>query len=214
MNFKHLTLANQVTILRILLIFPFVICLLQTNHPYYGNAFRGGAITIFVVMALSDALDGYLARVKNQVSALGAFLDPMADKLMITCASVILCVPQTAIEGFRLPLAVVVFIVGKDLLLLLGFTMTYFLIVQIHIHPIWAGKVSTFLQIVMVSSILVGPEMAEWISFWPFLTSIVWWSTGFCAILATFVYIYRGIRYIEHFDDMQNNDKIVFESPK
>lgn len=195
----YLTLANQVTLLRILLIIPFVICLLQTNHPEYGNWFRGGAIVIFLMMAVSDAVDGYLARVKKQVSALGAFLDPMADKLMITCASVILCVPQTAIEGFRLPLTVVVLIIGKDLLLLLGFSVTYFLTVQVHIHPVWAGKASTFLQIIMVSSILIGPEAAAWIHFWPLVTAILWWSTGFCAILATFVYIYRGIRYIEAF---------------
>jgi len=210
----YLTMANQITILRVLLIFPFVICLLQTNHLEYGNWFRGGAIVIFLIMAASDALDGYLARVKKQVSALGTFLDPMADKLMITCASVILCVPQTAIQGFHLPLTVVVLIIGKDLLLLLGFAITYFLTVQIHIHPVWAGKASTFLQIVMVSSILVGPEMAAWISFWPVFTEVIWWATGFCAVLATFVYIYRGIRYIEDFHNIQNKDITVLDSPE
>jgi len=210
----YLTLANQITILRLLLIFPFVICLLQTNHPDYGNWFRVGAIVIFLVMAVSDAVDGYLARVKKQVSALGTFLDPVADKLMITCASVILCVPQTAIEGFQLPLAVVGVIVGKDLLLLLGFAVTYFLTVQVHIRPVWAGKASTFLQIVMVSSILIGPEAAVWIRFWPLVTAIIWWATGFCAVLATFVYIYRGIRYIEDFHNTQNNDKSVLDSPE
>jgi CDP-diacylglycerol--glycerol-3-phosphate 3-phosphatidyltransferase len=210
----YLTVANQITLLRVLLIFPFVICLLQTNHPDYGNGFRGGAIVIFLIMAVSDAVDGYLARVKKQVSALGAFLDPMADKLMITCASVILCVPQTAIEGFQLPLAVVVLIVGKDLLLLLGFSVTYLLTVQIHIRPVWAGKASTFLQILMVASILVGPEAAARIRFWPLVTAIIWWATGFCAVLATVVYICRGIRYIEAFHDTQNKDKQLSDSPE
>lgn len=214
MNFMYLSLASYVTIFRILLIFPFVICLLQTNHPDYGNGFRGGAIVIFLVMAVSDAVDGYLARVKKQVSALGTFLDPVADKLMITCASVILCVPQTAIEGFHLPLAVVVLIVGKDVLLLLGFLVTYLLTVQVHIRPVWAGKASTFLQIVMVSSILIGPEMAGWIHFWPLVTAITWWTTGVCAILATFVYIYRGIRYIEEFHNTQNKDELMLDSPE
>jgi phosphatidylglycerophosphate synthase len=65
----YLTPANQITILRVLLIFPFVICLLQTNHPDYGNGFRVGAIVIFLIMAASDALDGYLARARKQVSA-------------------------------------------------------------------------------------------------------------------------------------------------
>ena len=198
------TLANQITILRILLILPFVICLLNTGRPDDGDWIRGAAIVIFIIMAISDALDGYLARVKKQVSALGTFLDPMADKLMITCASIILAAPQTAIDGFRLPLTVVVLIIGKDLLLLLGFAITYFMTVQVHIRPVWAGKASTFLQIMMVSSILIGPEMTSWVNFWPILTAVIWWATGLCAVIATFVYIYRGIRYIEEFHDNQN----------
>jgi cardiolipin synthase len=185
-----LTLANQITILRILLIFPFVICLLKTDHPQYGNWIRGGAILIFVVMAISDALDGYLARRKKQVTALGAFLDPMADKLMITCASVILCSPQTAIEGFQLPLTVVVLIIGKDLLLLLGFVITYLLTVRIHIRPVWVGKASTFLQIIMVSSILIGPEMAYWIHFWPAMTAFFWWAAGAETVWHTLIFVF------------------------
>ncbi|RKY14217.1 MAG: hypothetical protein DRP52_00670 [Planctomycetota bacterium] len=203
-----LTLANQITLLRILLISPFVLCLLKTGHPNYGHWIRGGAVLIFVVMAISDAMDGYLARKQKQVTALGAFLDPMADKLMITCASVILCSPQTAIEGFVLPLTVVVLIIGKDILLLLGFIITFLLTGQIHIRPVWAGKASTFLQIIMVFSILVGPETARWVALWPAITAAICWATGFCAMAATFVYIYRGIRYIEEFG---NTEKITPE---
>jgi len=196
-----LTLANQITIGRILLIFPFVICLLKTGHPAYGQWARGGAVLIFVVMAISDALDGYLARVYKQVTALGAFLDPLADKLMITCASIILCAPQTGIEGFRLPMTVVVLIIGKDIILLLGFVVTYFLTGCVHICPVWAGKASTFFQVVMVFSILIAPELVQWFPLWSLVVRFLWWSTAFCAGLATTIYIYRGIRYIEQFDN-------------
>ena len=200
LRLKFLTLANQITIIRILLIFPFVICLLKMSHMEYGNLMRISAVVIFLVMAVSDALDGYLARTHKQVTPLGAFLDPVADKLMITCASVILCVPETAVTGFRLPLTVVVLVIGKDILLLLGFIVTYLLTAQIHIRPVWAGKGSTFFQIVMVFSILIGPEMTHYIAIWPVLTRCFWWATAICAVVATFVYIYRGIRYIEEFD--------------
>jgi len=152
-------------------------------------------------MSASDALDGYLARVKKQATPLGAFLDPLADKLMITCACVILSLPQTAVEGFRLPLTVVVLIIGKDTLLLLGFVVTYFLTGGIHIKPIWAGKASTFFQICMVLSILIGPEVSDHFQLWAVLVSILWWLTGFWALIATFVYIWRGIRYIEWFEN-------------
>lgn len=195
----YLTLANQITILRILLIFPFVICLLNTGNPDYGYWIRWVGVLIFIIMAVSDALDGYLARKHKQVTALGAFLDPMADKLMITCASLILSVEHTAIEGFLVPLAVVVLIIGKDILLLLGFIITFLLTDQVHIRPVWAGKTSTFLQIIMVFSILIGPEATLWMGIWPSVVAVICWATGFCAMVATFVYIYHGIQYIEAF---------------
>jgi CDP-diacylglycerol--glycerol-3-phosphate 3-phosphatidyltransferase len=202
----YLTIANLITISRILLILPFVICLLKDNDTEQGTMFRWIGIGIFALIAASDALDGYLARIKKQVSPLGTFLDPLADKLMITITAVLLTLPQTAVTGFRLPFTVVVLILGKDVLLLLGFAVTYFMTESVHIKPVWAGKASTFFQIVMVSSILIGPEMSRWLIFWPIWTRIVWWITAILAITATFVYIYRGIRYIEEFDNPNNDN--------
>jgi len=197
-----LTLANMVTILRILLILPFVVCLLKQHDSQYGDVFRWAGLGILVIMAASDALDGYLARVKKQTTALGAFLDPLADKLMITSTSVILALPATDVEGFRLPLTVVVLIIGKDVLLLLGFAVTYFMTGSVHIKPVWAGKISTFFQICMVLGILIGPEFSAGIKLWPIFVRIIWWTTGFWALVATFVYIWRGIQYIEQFESV------------
>lgn len=204
-NLKFLTPANQITIVRILLIFPFVICLLQTGDEEVGHWMRLSAVLIFALMAASDAFDGYWARKNQQVSPLGAFLDPMADKLMITCACVILAAGQTAVKGFQLPLTVVVLIIGKDVLLLLGFVITYFLTGKTHIRPVWVGKASTFLQILMVFSVLIGPEMTNWIPFWPIIARCFWWLAAICAAMATFVYIYRGILYIEAFDSIKSD---------
>ena len=200
-----LTLANLVTIVRILLLLPLVLFLLQEGDPEYGDVFRWAALGVFLVMAASDALDGYLARVKKQTTALGTFLDPLADKLMITCTSIILAIPATAVEGFRLPLTVVVLIIGKDVLLLLGFAVTYFMTGSVHIKPVWAGKASTFFQICMVLGILIGPEVSAVWQTWTPLVRIIWWTTGFWALVATFVYIARGIRYIEQFESNPEN---------
>ena len=202
-----LTLANVVTILRILLVLPFVMCLIKEGDPAVAVPMRWAALGIFVVMAASDALDGYLARVKNQATALGAFLDPLADKLMITCASVILALPQTAVPGFRLPLTVVVLILGKDVLILLGFAVTYFMTGSAHIKPIWMGKASTALQICMVLSILVGPEVSAVAGWWPGLARGLWWLTGVWAMVVTVIYIWRGVRYIEDFEAAKDNVK-------
>ena len=113
----QLSRANQITILRIFLIAPFVIFMLKMGEPGHGDVVRYCALGVFVLMCVSDALDGYMARVKKQKTELGAFLDPMADKLLITCACILLASRQTAIDGFHLPPTVVVLIIGKDLLL-------------------------------------------------------------------------------------------------
>ena len=80
-----LTWANRITILRILLIVPFVSCMLKINDPAFGEqtrlTLRYIAVAIFMIMAISDCLDGFLARLNSQATKLGAFLDPTADKL-------------------------------------------------------------------------------------------------------------------------------------
>jgi cardiolipin synthase (CMP-forming) len=202
-----LTIANLITIARILLILPFTICLLKDNEPGRGDYFRWAAVGLFALIAVSDALDGYLARVRHQTTQLGAFLDPLADKLMITVTAILLALPQTAVTGFRLPFTVVVLILGKDILLMIGFAITYFITQSIHIKPVLAGKISTMFQIIMVSSILVGPEMSRWLAFWSIWTRIIWWTTAILAITATFVYIYRGIQYIETFHSKPADNK-------
>ena len=99
--------ANRITITRILLIVPFVICMLKINQPTLSDsgrdAMRYTAILIFLVMATSDALDGFLARKKGQITRLGSFLDPTADKLLMTCACLLLASKRAGVEGFQLP---------------------------------------------------------------------------------------------------------------
>jgi len=201
---KHpYTLANQITILRILFIFPFVICMLSVHNPRRGEMMRYIATLFFLVMSISDAVDGYLARMKKQTSRLGAFLDPLADKLLITCACILLSLKETSIEGYRLPGAVVVLIIGKDLLLALGFVISYLLTYQIRILPVFAGKIATFLQLAMVLCILISPEMESWIPHWRVWVRILWTLTAGSAIAAAIVYIWGGIRYIEQFEKME-----------
>ncbi|MBM4103513.1 MAG: CDP-alcohol phosphatidyltransferase family protein [Planctomycetes bacterium] len=200
----RLTAANQITLLRIILIIPFVLCMVEANHSSF---YRYAALGIFVVMAVSDAVDGYLARVKKQATRLGAFLDPMADKLLITCACILLASQRFAVPGFQLPLEVVILILGKDALLCLGFMTFYFLTDHVRIAPVWVGKLATFLQLVMVASILIAPEMTQWLSGWAIWVPICWWSAGVAAILAVTIYIHDGLRYISQFEQQQNRQE-------
>jgi cardiolipin synthase (CMP-forming) len=136
--------ANRITILRILLIAPFISCMLQINDlewsEHIRHLIRYSAVALFFLMAVSDFLDGYLARKNGQTTKLGAFLDPTADKLLITSASLLLAMRHTGVAGFILPPTVVVLIIGKDILILLGFLIIYFLTGKIRVVPVFAGK--------------------------------------------------------------------------
>ena len=81
---------NRISILRLLLVAPFVELLLNINDPSWRSWARYAALAIFVVMAVSDFLDGMLARKLNIRTRLGALLDPLADKVLIICSVVLL----------------------------------------------------------------------------------------------------------------------------
>ena len=193
--------ASRITILRVLLIIPFVSCMLKINDAaltdWMQDVMRYISTVIFFVMAGSDVLDGYLARRKGQATRLGSFLDPMADKLLMTCACLLLISERAGVVGFPLPPTVVVLIIGKDLFLLLGFLVVYFTTSQVRIIPVSIGKVATALQLSMVAGILLAPEFSGIIPGWIWFLRVLWWSAAGTAIFATLIYIRHGSRYIE-----------------
>jgi cardiolipin synthase len=205
-----LSWANRITILRIFLVIPFVSCMLKINDPDLSaslqRAMRYGAVVVYLIMAVSDSLDGYLARRKKQVTRLGAFLDPIADKLIITSACLLLASQRAAVDGFRLPPTVVVLIIGKDLFLLIGFAVLYLITGQIRIVPVLIGKAATALQLSMVAGILIAPEVSAFLGGWIWFLRVLWWSAAVSAILATVVYIRNGSRYIEEYEHSLNRN--------
>jgi len=205
-----LSWASRITILRILLIIPFVSFMLKINDPALSpgvqNAMRYVSIVIFLAMAVSDVIDGYLARRKKQITKLGAFLDPLADKLLMTCACLLLASQRGHVEGFLLPPTVVVLIIGKDLFLLIGFTIVYFITSRIHIVPVFIGKLATTLQLSMVAGILIAPEVSGVLPGWIWFLRFLWWSAAGTAILTTLIYIRNGSRYIEQYEQSLANN--------
>ncbi|HUU19371.1 MAG TPA: CDP-alcohol phosphatidyltransferase family protein [Sedimentisphaerales bacterium] len=206
-----LSWASRITILRILLIIPFVSFMLKINDPALStlaqNAMRYVSIAIFLVMAVSDGIDGYLARRKKQITKLGAFLDPIADKLLMTCACLLLASQRGHVEDFLLPPTVVVLIIGKDLFLLIGFTIVYFITSRIHIVPVFIGKLATTLQLSMVAGILIAPEVSGVLPGWIWFLRFLWWSAAGTAIITTLIYIRNGSRYIEKYEQRLVNNR-------
>ncbi len=141
MNGRILTVPNQLTFLRLAFL-PFFIIAIK-----YGN-FRV-AIAIFVLAGLSDGLDGVLARGLNQRSPLGAYLDPIADKLLLSSSYVAL-----ALKG-RIGWWLAILVLGRDLLLLVACVT---IIVAMGYRPfppsIW-GKLTTLFELTLVFLVLV-----------------------------------------------------------
>jgi cardiolipin synthase len=205
-----LSWASRITILRILLIIPFVSFMLKINDPALSpgvqNAMRYVSIIIFLAMAVSDGIDGYLARRKKQITKLGAFLDPLADKLLMTCACLLLASQRGHVGDFLLPPTVVVLIIGKDLFLLIGFVIVYLITSQIRIAPVFIGKLATTLQLSMVAGILIAPEVSGVLPGWIWFLRFLWWSAAGTAIITTLIYIRNGSRYIEQYErSLANN---------
>ncbi|RPJ36612.1 MAG: CDP-alcohol phosphatidyltransferase family protein [Planctomycetaceae bacterium] len=207
--FRHrstyrLSWPTRITLVRILLIVPFVDCMLSTHDPQLDqasqNLLRYAAIALFVLMAVSDAVDGYWARHRKQITRLGTFLDPLADKLLITSASLLLVSERGYVEGFLLPVTVVVLIIGKDVLITIGFIILYLITSQTHVVPVFAGKLATALQLVMVTAVLVAPELSHVFPPYRWFVQVLWWAAAGAAVLAALIYIRNGSRYIEQFE--------------
>jgi cardiolipin synthase (CMP-forming) len=204
---SRLSWPTRITIMRILLIAPFIGCMLNTHDPQFSRNtqefLRHLAVVLFFLMAISDAIDGYLARHRGQITKLGTFLDPLADKLLITSASLLLVSERGHVDGWQLPAMVVVLIIGKDILITLGFLVVYLITSHIHIVPVWAGKLATALQLSMVTAVLVAPELVTVIPGYREFARVLWWSAGAAALLAALIYIRNGTRYIEQYERAQ-----------
>ena len=134
----HLTLANQLTLLRMLLIPAFVLLVV------YGRL--GWALFVLLVAGITDALDGLIARRAGQKTTLGAWLDPMADKLLLTSAFVVLTVPGTALVQ-RVPLWLTILIISRDIVIVLTVAIVNLAIGRRTFTPSLLGKTATAIYI-------------------------------------------------------------------
>jgi cardiolipin synthase len=104
----NLTLANQLTILRIMLIPAFVLLVV------YG--YLGWALLTFLIAGVTDALDGLIARRAGQRTSLGAWLDPMADKLLLVTTFIVLTLPSLPLAN-HIPLWLTVVVISRDIVI-------------------------------------------------------------------------------------------------
>ena len=178
-----LNLPNFLTLIRILTI-PFFLVYLAYHR--YGEAF-----IVFVLGGVTDFLDGLTARLMHQQTALGAYLDPVADKLLVITSFVMLGL----IDGVPMWLAVVV--VSRDILIILGYGIIYFLVEELPAaRPSWIGKCSTLLQLITLATalaLLARPGLFDdWV-----MTALIA-LTALATVASGVQYIYRGLVWLQN----------------
>lgn len=141
-----LTLANQLTLMRLALVPAFVILVL------YGR--MGWALVAFVTAGITDGLDGLIARWTNSRTALGAFLDPMADKLLLVSAFVVLSLPGIGLIN-RIPVWLTVLVISRDVAIVATVAIVSLTLGPRTFPPSVYGKIATALYIVTIAVVLL-----------------------------------------------------------
>ena len=131
---RNLTFANQLTILRIVLIPAFVLLVV------YGRL--GAALLVFITAGATDALDGLIARRAGQRTSLGAWLDPMADKLLLVTTFIVLTLPAIPLTN-HLPLWLTVVVISRDVVILAVVAIVNLAIGPRTFRPSMLGKATT-----------------------------------------------------------------------
>jgi nicotinamide-nucleotide amidase len=179
--------ANTITLIRIVLIPVFLVVLLG-RMPVWGPFV---AAAVFTLLALTDVVDGYVARTRNEVTTFGKFIDPLADKLLVTAALVAL------VDLGRLESWIVIIIISRELIVS-GLRMVAVAEGKVIAASVW-GKVKTVSQIVAIVGFTVkdSPLLVSWVGETGagYFGVLCWIAMGF-ALLMTFVsaidYFYKA----------------------
>jgi len=174
--------ANKVSTLRILSV-PFFIASLIYYSPD-KDYLRFVALGIFVLGVLSDAVDGYIARISKQKSQAGLVLDPLGDKLLLVSAFACLYLIDKFPMGIRFPLWVTLIVVSRDTIMLLGALIIFMVKQSMDISPTRWGKLTTIFQMSSVIAVLLQ---------WKF-SYIFWCLAVFFTLISGIDYIKRGFK--------------------
>ena len=172
-----------------------------TMAIYYGQSIQRGAplewqrftaIVIFLVAAASDGLDGYIARHYKQRSALGAILDPIADKGLLLSAIITLSISNWSEidpEYGRFPAWFPVLVITRDVVILFGSAVLHVLVGKVRVKPSWTGKVATVLQMAAIAWVMLQ------LQFLPLFYIVV--AAGLFTLISGVIYVMDGIRQLQ-----------------
>lgn len=182
---RAISIPNILTLLRILLTPLFIILILK--HVY------AQALLVFALAGISDALDGFIARCFDQRTLLGAYLDPLADKLLLVSSFVCLGVMKV------LPAWLAVIVITRDIIIVLGIAILTITEKAYDVQPSMVSKCTTAVQLITIMVILVHQSFGlnqsfGWLNL--VLTPLYWLVAGL-TIFTGLHYIYLGMGILQ-----------------
>ena len=183
MSLEVLTPANQLTILRMIFIPVFVI-LLVYDH-------LGWAFAIFILAGVTDGLDGLIARSSRQKTSLGAYLDPIADKLLLITSFVVLSIRGMGLPNL-VPLWLTILVISRDIIMISSVLIIVISTGHRKFPPSIYGKTTTFLQIstIVVVLYLNYRNIQHEALYWLFV------ATAVVTVYSGLDYVYRGKKLV------------------
>jgi cardiolipin synthase (CMP-forming) len=190
-----MTTANKITVIRIMMIPVFV-----TLAIYYGESIQEGnpqdwmrftAIAVFLLAALSDGLDGYVARRYNQRSSLGVILDPIADKGLLLSGIITLSISnwsQVDPHYGKFPAWFPVLVITRDVVIVTGSLLLHVLNGKVRVRPSWTGKVATVLQMAAIAWVMLQMRTP------PLIYIVI--AAGFFTLVSGVIYFRNGLRQL------------------
>jgi len=172
-----------------------------TMAIYYGQSIQRGqplewqrftAIAIFLVAAVSDGLDGYVARRYNQRSSLGVILDPIADKGLLLSGIITLSISNWSDvdpDYGRFPAWFPVLVISRDAVILVGAAVLYLLNGKVQVRPRWSGKVATVCQMIAIAWVML---QLRFLPLW-FVVMVA----GIFTLISGVIYVVGGVRQLQ-----------------
>lgn len=169
-------IPNTLTITRIVIIPVFITSIIYKRYDY--------ALYLFIIAALTDTFDGFFARLKNQKTSLGRFLDPLADKFLLVTAFIVF-----SIYGW-IPKWLTITVISRDIIVVTGWFLIYLVYSTSKVEPLLLGKATIWIQSLLIAYILIDINLL----FLPDIPPLLLWATAGITILSGLHYIYRGLK--------------------
>ncbi|TAL26485.1 MAG: CDP-alcohol phosphatidyltransferase family protein [Nitrospirae bacterium] len=171
-----LNLPNSLTIARIVIIPLFITSVIYRRYDY--------ALYLFITAALTDAFDGFLARLTNQKTVFGTFLDPLADKFLLVTSFILF-----SMNGW-VPKWLTITIISRDIIVIIGWVLIYLTTHISNVQPTITGKAAIAMQLIVLCYVLLTVNIVSL----PEMPDALVSATAALTIISGLHYIYRGLK--------------------